>query len=91
MGSIPVGPYSAWGYSIHPELEIFAKSYNKEMGDNKTIFKEVKDAINDTNVRNSMKSSIPSYGRDFVMRYYAPSNVVHRWKWWITWAMRRGM
>ena len=91
MGSIPVGPYSAWGYSIHPELEIFAKSYNKEMGDNKTILGEVKEAIKDTNDRNTTQSSIPSHGRDFVMRYYAPSNVVHRWKWWITWAMRRGI
>jgi uncharacterized protein YacL (UPF0231 family) len=88
MGSIPVGPYSAWGYSIHPELEIFAKSYNKEMGDNKTIFREVKEAIDDTNTTQSV---IKSHGRDFVMRYYAPSNVVRRWKWWIKWALGRGI
>jgi hypothetical protein len=88
MNSIPVGPYSAWGYSIHPELDYFAKSYNPDTGENKTMLSEIKKAINDATKK---KDALRVLGKDFVLRYYEDTKVVQRWKWWITWAMRRGM
>jgi hypothetical protein len=88
MNSIPVGPYSSWSYSIHPELEMFGKSYNKDTGENKTLIGEVKKAIEDTKIR---KDTMRIPGKNFVLRYYKDTKVVQRWKWWITWAMRRGM
>jgi hypothetical protein len=87
MGSIPVGEYSAWGYSIHPELECYARSYNSEMGD-VSMGGEVKKALRDAKNMTPMKAEI---ARSFIRRTYEPSVVVNRWKWWIRWAMHRGM
>jgi hypothetical protein len=85
MGSMPVGPYSAWGYSIHPELEQYARSYNKEMGDT-TIYDEVYRAMNEMKCRTSLKTE---NAKRFIRETYAPEVVVKRWKWWIQWAMNR--
>jgi len=85
MGSIPVGPYSAWGYSIHPELEQYAKSYNAELRENNSIYDAVKEATKLTKL-----DMFDDYERTkFIRDNYEPQRVVARWKWWLTWATRR--
>ncbi len=85
MGSIPVGPYGAWSHSIHPELEYYARSYNDEIRDNK----------NGTALYDAMKSAVETWGKSkidgttWIRNRYGASRVAQRWKWWITWAMRR--
>lgn len=101
MGSIPVGPYSAWGYSIHPELEQYAESYNQEVRENGSIYdavKETQEWWNENKSTYKYKNKNPiemkdqdSWARQEWIRYnYSPQRVVARWKWWLTWAMKRG-
>ena len=97
MGSIPVGPYSAWSHSVHPEMEYYTRSYNDDARDDEPsegrIHSALRSAKNETEGKLKLSKETQKYDtmkkQNWIRENYSPERVVQRWKWWITWAIHR--
>jgi len=85
MDSTPVGPYSSWYYSIHPELYDYTRSYNEDVRSNGSIKDALSEAIG---IEKNKTHEFTTSRKECILRYYKAEVVCKRWMHWINWALK---